>query len=127
MVPGCPRNLPLHGDVTVSHTVTGLVIGVAAGICALRWLPRVGFVQSIGTHSYAIYLHHPVFIAVARLGLKHMELPLLALFWVGMAVGVLGPVILVLAVARMPWAQLLLMSTSGKASKPARAVALAGS
>ena len=116
----------LHGslDVTVSHTVTGLVIGVAAGICALRWLPRVGVVQSVGTHSYAIYLYHPVFIAVARLVLKRVELPLMAQFWIGMAVGILGPVILVLALARLPWAQLLLVGTAGKVSKPERAGAL---
>ncbi|MET0657370.1 MAG: acyltransferase [Steroidobacteraceae bacterium] len=111
-------------DVTVSHTVTGLVIGVAAGICALRWLPRVSVVQSIGTHSYAIYLYHPVFVAVARLGLKHMEPPLAAQFWVGMLVGILGPMMLVLAVARIPWAQLLLVGTSGKLPKPTRAAAL---
>lgn len=106
----------MHGslDVTVSHSVSGLVIGIAAGVCALRWLPRVRAVQSIGTHSYAIYLYHPVFIAVARMALKHLALPMQLQFWVGMIVGILGPMMLELAVRRLPVAQLLLV---GKADR----------
>lgn len=77
-----------------------------------RWLVR------LGEHSYAIFLFHVFFTAATRMALQRLgvdELP--ALVAAGMTAGILGPIAVGLAIARMPWAATLLMG----AKPPARA------
>ncbi len=102
------------------HTVWFLVVGVAlCGLCLgmrlnIRWLAR------IGTASYAIYIFHVFFTAGSRVTLGKLELAILPLqIALGLAAGLLGPMVLEHFAARHRWSALALLGRSAPRPRPA--------
>ncbi|HEY7612770.1 MAG TPA: acyltransferase [Gemmatimonadales bacterium] len=86
-----------------------LLIGMSAGLCSLRLLGRVPLMERIGTSSYAIYLYHPLFVAVALAGIGAIHVfPTSLLFAMAAAAGLAGPMVMEVLAARVPLGGLLL-------------------
>jgi peptidoglycan/LPS O-acetylase OafA/YrhL len=112
---------PAPIELAVTRPITAIVIGLCAGLCALRWLPPITGLQRIGAHSYAIYLYHPIFIAGARLLTARFTSRSNLVFAAAVVAGIIGPIAMAMSVRRLPWAQLLLVgSSSSKSSRERR-------
>lgn len=74
---------------------------------------RVPLLARLGRYSFAIYLLHVFFTAATRLALERLGLnqPLPG-FVLGLGAGLLGPMLIHLACAPLPWARLLLFGQS---------------
>jgi glucans biosynthesis protein C len=76
-------------------SLLAFAVGLSAGLCAIRWVPRFEALRQLGGYSFAIYLYHYAFIDicahVCKLAGFRSAVPL-TLVLVG--VGILGPVIL---------------------------------
>jgi peptidoglycan/LPS O-acetylase OafA/YrhL len=56
-------------DPVATRSVWTILIGMSAGLCGLRFLPRMPVMERIGASSYVIYLYHPLFVAAVFAGL----------------------------------------------------------
>jgi peptidoglycan/LPS O-acetylase OafA/YrhL len=69
----------------------------------LRLFPRVGWLEWIAPYSFTIYLWHPAANGLVRNLLRSSGLDSIpALFWIGLAAGVLVPVGLQRVMLRFP-------------------------
>jgi glucan biosynthesis protein C len=76
------------------HSLIAILVGFSTTLLAVRYLPRQHFLAYIGAYSFAIYLYHPIFAAAVRIaGDRLGEVPLSALFWLGLTAGIAGPVL----------------------------------
>ena len=110
---------PVLGDTaTLSHLSLGfsmlLLLLAATANLRLRLLARLGM------YSYAIYLLHVFFTAATRLALERLGVnqpyPGFAL---GLAAGLLGPILAYRACQSLPWARLLLFGQALPRRQPA--------
>jgi peptidoglycan/LPS O-acetylase OafA/YrhL len=91
------------------RSALNLVIGVAAGLCALQLLPRMRAMERIGGSSYTIYLYHPVFIAAVLFAAGvHATAARGLTFMLAAMAGIAGPMVMVVLAGHIPWARLLL-------------------
>jgi PAS domain S-box-containing protein len=94
--------------------VLGLLIGVSSALTLLRVFPNWKPLAMLGAYSFAVYLFHPFFVGGTRTALKvvglasHQEV----LFAVGLAVGLIGPVILERMLGGVPIVSRLLFGQS---------------
>lgn len=110
----------LDDAATLSHLSLGfsvlLLLLAATASLRLRLLARLGM------YSYAIYLLHVFFTAATRLALEHLGVnqpyPGFAL---GLAAGLLGPILVYRACQPLPWARLLLFGQALPRRQPATA------
>jgi glucans biosynthesis protein C len=110
-------------DPVAHRSALNLLIGISASLTALQLLPGVRLMGQIGGSSYPIYLYHPVFVAAALSAVGGgVRLPTILLFGIAVAVGIIGPMLLEEAAARIPGGRLLLEGTSAGLS-PRRAPA----
>ena len=122
-----------HGYIVLTHTlapidpvatrsVWTLLIGMSAGLCGLRFLPRMPLMERIGASSYVIYLYHPLFVAAVFAGLGVLPaLPTVLLFAAAAAAGLAGPMVMELVAARVPLGGLLLEGRGRQSPPPAPA------
>lgn len=82
---------------------------------------RIALLTRLGVYSYAIYLLHVFFTAAARLLLERLGVthPYPG-FVLGLAAGLLGPILVYLACRPLPWARLLLFGQSLPRRTPAK-------
>ena len=115
-------------DPVTHRSILNLLIGMSASLSALQLLPRMRLMEHIGGSSYTIYLYHPVFVAAALTGIgSRFPLPTSLLFVGAGAVGIVGPILLEQAAARVPLGRLLLEgSTAGMAPRPNRVPSVPG-
>ena len=113
-------------DPVAHRSALNLLIGISASLSALQLLPRLRFLGKIGGSSYPIYLYHPVFVAAALSAIAtRIPLPTSLLFVLAGTVGIMGPMLLEQAAARIPGGRLLLEgSTGGRPQKRAAAPSL---
>jgi peptidoglycan/LPS O-acetylase OafA/YrhL len=91
------------------RSALNLVIGVAAGLCALQLLPRMRVMERIGGSSYTIYLYHPLFVAaVLFFAGGHVTTARGLTFLLAATAGIAGPMAMVLLAGHIPGGQLLL-------------------
>ena len=91
------------------RSVLNLVIGVAAGLCALQVLPRMRAMERIGGSSYTIYLYHPLFVAAVLFAAgTHATAARGLTFMLAAVAGIAGPMLMVLLAGHIPGGQLLL-------------------
>ncbi|MFL5448799.1 MAG: acyltransferase family protein [Gemmatimonadales bacterium] len=111
-------------DPVAHRSALNLLIGISASLTALQLLPRLRFVGKIGGSSYPIYLYHPVFVAAALslIGTR-IPLPTSLLFVMAGTVGIMGPMLLEQAAARIPLGRLLLEGSTGGPSQKRPAAA----
>ena len=82
-------------DPVVTRSAWTLLIGMSAGLCGLRFLPRMPLMERIGGSSYVIYLYHPLFVAAVLAGLGVLPaLPMILLFAAAAAAGLAGPMVM---------------------------------
>jgi glucan biosynthesis protein C len=96
--------------VAQAGSLLAIVIG-ASGALTLMWcFPNVGVLAKLGVYSYAVYLFHPFFVAAARKAFGMLDLTADSAVFVGcLLAGLIGPVILELAVHRAPVARMALL------------------
>jgi surface polysaccharide O-acyltransferase-like enzyme len=83
------------------HGLIAILVGFSTTLLAIRLFPRQHFLAYIGGYSFAIYLYHPLFAAAVRITGGHLgAVPLSALFWLGLATGIAGPVLMEMFVSR---------------------------
>ncbi len=100
-------------DPVATRSAWTLVIGMSAGLCGLRLLPRVPVLERIGASSYVIYLYHPLFASAVLIGLGALHaVPTSLLFLGAAAAGIAGPMVIELVAARVPLGGLLLEGRS---------------
>ena len=105
-------------DPVATRSVWTLVIGMSAGLCGLRLLPRVPVLERIGASSYVIYLYHPLFAAAVLSGIGALyAFPTGLLFVAAGVAGIAGPMVMELAAARSPLGELLLEGRRRPASR----------
>lgn len=115
---GYPLLTPVLGDTgTLSHLSLGFSLLLLLLVASLPL--RVPPLARLGAHSYAIYLLHVFFTAgmrlvLERLGLGHDYLG----FLLGLAAGLLGPILVYRACAPLPWARVLLFGQSPPRPRP---------
>jgi glucan biosynthesis protein C len=108
-------------DPVAHRSALNLLIGISASLTALQLLPGVRLMGQIGGSSYPIYLYHPVFVAAALSAIgTRVPLPTNLLFVLAVSVGIIGPMLLEEAAARIPGGGLLLEGTTAGLS-PRRA------
>jgi glucan biosynthesis protein C len=96
-------------DPIATRTAWTLLIGMSAGLCGVRLMGRMSFIERIGASSYVIYLYHPLFAAAVLLGIRGLQgLPTGLLFTGAAAAGIAGPMVMELVAARVPRGRLLL-------------------
>lgn len=79
----------------------GVAIGCSAGLCAICCMPRFRLLLLLGGYSFAIFLYHGLFIAVAAHLCKQAGvLAALPLGTVLLSVGIAGPMLLQRAIHR---------------------------
>lgn len=79
----------------------GVAIGCSAGLCAICWMPRFLWLRLLGGYSFAIFLYHGLFIAVAAHLCKQAALlAAMPLGTVLVSVGIGGPMLLHRAIHR---------------------------
>jgi peptidoglycan/LPS O-acetylase OafA/YrhL len=90
------------------QTPLGLIVALAAcaGLFCLRWESRL--LAWIGPRSYTIFLFHVFFTAGARIVATRLLGPVSewVLFPLGLATGILGPIVLDRLILLSPWASL---------------------
>jgi glucan biosynthesis protein C len=114
-------------DPVAHRSALNLLIGISASLSALQLLPRLGLLGKIGGSSYPIYLYHPVFVAAALSGVgARLPVPTSLLFVMGGSLGIIGPMLLEQAAARIPGGRLLLEgTTAGLSTRPTPSPTLA--
>lgn len=86
-----------------SNPVVRWVAPIAAILACLRYFPRIRLLEMLAIYSFTVYLWHPAANGLVRtvaLKLGIANIPLL--FVIGMAAGLLGPIILHRIVERFP-------------------------
>ena len=99
------------------RTLATLVAGLS--LCALSLSLRlmVSWLARIGPYSYAIYLFHIFFTAPLRMGMHALGINLLPLhIFLGLVMGLAGPIVLDRIASRSRWTALLLLGKSVKKS-----------
>jgi glucan biosynthesis protein C len=112
-----------QGHVTERGSLLGLMIGATSAVALVGTFPRLRPLERIGAYSFTIYLFHPFFVAGMRTMLKISGIVSAeVIFVLGLAAGVIGPVVLEsLFGDKRPLNALLLgKSTSQRAPKSAR-------
>ena len=102
-------------DPVAHRSALNLLIGISASLSALQLLPRLRLMEQVGGSSYPIYLYHPVFVAAALSVVSaRLPVPTSLLFVIAGCLGIIGPMVLEQAAARIPGGRLLLEgSTAG--------------
>lgn len=105
------------------QTPLGLIVALAtcAGLFCLRWENRL--LAWIGPRSYTIFLFHVFFTAGTRIVLTRLLGPVSewVLFPLGLAAGILGPILLDRLILLSPWASLALLGLPPRRTAPALA------
>jgi peptidoglycan/LPS O-acetylase OafA/YrhL len=85
------------------RTALGSLLSVVSCLAVIHWTPRVPWLAWVGTFSFTVYLYHVFFTAAARIGLNVLGDPGNAVHVVvGVAAGLLGPILVELTVQRWP-------------------------
>lgn len=107
---GCLR---IAGEPLGQGSVGGTILSLASIFTLMYWVPANQMLGWLGGFSFAIYLYHVFFTAGVRIVLFDAgvdNLPLHALL--GLAAGVMGPVIFEIAIQRSTTARRLLLGQS---------------
>ena len=95
-------------------SVLGLLIGLTSALTLLRAFPNWQPLALLGAYSFAVYLFHPFFVGGSRTALKLAGLSSATelVFVVGLAAGLIGPVILERMLGGVPVVSRLLFGQS---------------
>lgn len=100
------------------RTLLMLITGTSLCLLLISWNGAVSWLESIGSHSYAIYLFHVFFTASIRIGLERLNIEGLFLpILFGILLGLAGPILVDWIASRYKWSALLLLGKSVK-SRP---------
>ncbi|KAA0598646.1 peptidoglycan/LPS O-acetylase OafA/YrhL [Azospirillum lipoferum] len=86
-----------------------LLCGMGGAVTLLHAMPSSWVFRIVGASSYAIYLHHALFAAGARVVLHRIEAPDGVIFWVALLSGLIGPMVLEAMAQIRPWTRVALM------------------
>lgn len=100
-------------------TAPMLLSGALSCLALWRLAPSQRGLAWVGDHSYAIFLFHVFFTAGARIVLVRLGVEDHGvLFWAGLLLGVMGPVVLAHLIGRSAWASHLLLGEPRRAQRP---------
>jgi PAS domain S-box-containing protein len=103
----------LHHPLAQRGSVLGLLIGATSALTLLRLFPNWKPLTLLGAYSFAVYLFHPFFVGASRTALKIAGvLSTELIFIVGLAAGIVGPVILERLLGGVPIVSRLLFGQS---------------
>jgi surface polysaccharide O-acyltransferase-like enzyme len=111
----------LQGGTLDRRSILAIIVGFSTILLAIRWLPRQRLLAYIGGYSFMIYLYHPLFPAAIRIaGSSFEKVPLSALFWMGLAAGLAGPILMEMLVSRYRVARTLVLGQNKPPTMPPR-------
>lgn len=86
-----------------------LLCGMGGAVTLLHAMPSSGIFRIVGASSYAIYLHHALFAAAARMVLHRMHAGDGMIFCVSLIAGLCGPMVLEMLAQMRPWSRVALV------------------
>jgi len=100
------------------RSVAILLAGISLCLLCMGSKIEVPWLSRIGRHSYAIYLWHVFFTASIRIALHRAGINYLILdFWMGIALGLAGPMFIEQIFSGFKWPALLLLGKSVKKNR----------
>jgi peptidoglycan/LPS O-acetylase OafA/YrhL len=100
-------------SVNIERTsVLGLLCGTTASLVLIRIMPKAALFQTIGKHSYAIFLHHMFFQAACRIVLVRLGAEDWQTFVLAVAGGCIGPMVLQRLASVKPWTRTALLGAA---------------
>lgn len=103
----------------VTPRPVALAVGVSGVLALIYFMPRLPWLEQIGSYSFAIYLFHPFAIAPTRMILQALDLDeRTVLFAVCLAAGLIGPIVVEVLARRVPLARTLLLGQRPTARRP---------
>jgi peptidoglycan/LPS O-acetylase OafA/YrhL len=95
------------------RSINALIIGTIACPALLLAKAESTWLSTIGKYSYAIYLFHVFFTAASRIGLTKLGVSnIWLLFFAGISIGLIGPILIELIAQRNKTARTLLLGKS---------------
>ena len=86
-----------------------LLCGMGGAVTLLHVMPSSRAFRTVGASSYAIYLHHAMFAAGARVVLHRMDAGDGVIFCVALISGLVGPMVLEALAQLRPWTRVALV------------------
>ncbi|QQP88987.1 acyltransferase [Skermanella sp. TT6] len=93
-------------------SLLALVTGSAAALVLVRAMPAVPLLNTLGRHSYAIFLHHMFFQAAVRILLMRLGADDWQIFLLATAGGCVGPMVLQRLASVNPWTRTALLGAA---------------
>ena len=85
------------------NSLTAVLLGAGSCIVLMRSRIQVRWLAWIGYFSFSIYLFHTMFSAASRIALVRFGVESVSvLFWSGLVLGLVGPILTYLALIRLP-------------------------
>ncbi|CAO3421877.1 acyltransferase family protein [Azospirillum endophyticum] len=86
-----------------------LLCGMGGAVTLLHAMPSSSVFRTVGASSYAIYLHHAMFAAAARVVMHRMDAGDGVIFCVALVSGLVGPMVLEGLAQLRPWTRVVLV------------------
>jgi peptidoglycan/LPS O-acetylase OafA/YrhL len=91
------------------NSSVALLCGMGGAVTLLHAMPPSRFFRTVGASSYAIYLHHALFAAGARVVLHRLDTADGVIFCVALIAGLAGPMVLEALAQIRPWTRVALV------------------
>lgn len=91
------------------NSSVALLCGMGGAVTLLHAMPSSRVFRTVGASSYAIYLHHALFAAGARVVLHRLEAADGVIFCIALISGLIGPMVLEALAQIRPWTRVALV------------------